>query len=63
MKSNAIAAVGIPLVDLPLPIEPHLLFWKTCAEMESGTGAALARCAAVRPSFMRAGKEAVVALR
>jgi hypothetical protein len=43
MKSNPIAAVGVALVDLPLPIEPHLLFRKTCAEMESGTGAALAR--------------------
>jgi hypothetical protein len=49
MKSNPIAAVGVALVDLPLPIEPHLLFRKTCAEMESGTGPALARCAAVRP--------------
>jgi hypothetical protein len=42
MKSNPITAVGVALVDLPLPIEPHLLFRKTCAEMESGTGAALA---------------------
>src|ERR1700739_2519071 len=30
-------------LDLALSIEPHLLFRKTCAEMESGTGAALAR--------------------
>src|SRR5215831_2731558 len=43
MKSNPVAAVGIAFVDLPLPIEPHLLFRISCAEMESGTGAALAR--------------------
>src|ERR1700751_2186598 len=42
MKSNPITAVGVALVDLPLPIEPHLLFWKTRAEMESSTGATLA---------------------
>src|SRR5580693_4815413 len=41
MKSNPITAVSVALVDLPLPIEPHLLFQKTRAEMESSTGAAL----------------------
>src|SRR5712671_4903551 len=45
MKSNPITAVGVALVDLPLPIEPHLLFWKTCAEMESGASPTLARLA------------------
>ena len=31
MKSKPIAAVGVALIDLPLPIEPHSLFRKTCA--------------------------------
>jgi hypothetical protein len=43
MKSNAIAAVGIALVNLPLTVEPHLLFRKRRAEMEGRAGAALAR--------------------
>lgn len=67
MKSNPIAAVGVALVDLPLPIEPHLLFRKTCAEMESGTGAALAclTVAQVHPIRFARGnysKRAAVAL-
>ena len=67
MKSNPIAAVGVALVDLPLPIEPHLLFRKTCAEMESGTGAALAclTVAQVHPIRFTRGnypKRAAVAL-
>ena len=49
MKSDAIAAVGIALIDFALTVEPYALFREACAEMESGTGAALARCAAVRP--------------
>src|SRR5438477_6394986 len=67
MKSNPIAAVGVALIDLPLPIEPHLLFRKTCAEMESGTGAALAflAVAQVHPIRIARGnysKRAAVAL-
>jgi hypothetical protein len=53
MKSNPIAAVGVALVELPLPIEPHLLFRKTCAEMESGTGAALACLAVAKINSIR----------
>jgi hypothetical protein len=53
MKSNPITAVGVALVDLPLPIEPHLLFWKTCAEMESSTGAALTRLAVAQINPIR----------
>ena len=45
MKSNAIAAVGIALVNLPLTVEPHPLFWIARAEMEGRAGAALARLA------------------
>src|SRR5215831_2287102 len=58
MKSNPVAAVGIAFVDLPLPIEPHLLFRISCAEMESGTGAALARLtvAQVHPSRFTRGQ-------
>src|ERR1700756_1222120 len=43
MKSNAIAAVGVALVNLPLSVEPHPLFRITGPEMESGAGTALAR--------------------
>jgi len=53
MKSNAIAAVRIALVNLPLPIEPYLLFRKTCAEMEGGAGAALARLAVAQINPIR----------
>jgi hypothetical protein len=45
MKSNAIAAVGVALVNLPLTMEPYLLFRITGTEMESGAGASLARLA------------------
>jgi hypothetical protein len=47
MKSNAIAAVGIALVNLPLTVEPHPLFRICRAEMEGGggAGAALTRLA------------------
>jgi len=43
MKSDAIAAVGIALIDFALTVEPYAFFREACAEMESGTGAALAR--------------------
>jgi hypothetical protein len=43
MKSDAVTAVGIALVDLPLAVEPHPLFRKTRTEMESCAGAPLAR--------------------
>jgi hypothetical protein len=45
MKSKAIAAVGVTLIDLPLAVEPYLLFRIRRAEMECGTGAALPRLA------------------
>src|SRR5438270_559394 len=45
MKSNAIAAVGITLVNLPLTVKPHLLFRKRRAEMEGRAGATLASLA------------------
>src|SRR5947209_20556943 len=41
MKSDAIAAVGIALVNLPLTVKPHLLFRKRRAEMEGRAGATL----------------------
>src|SRR5438270_13390856 len=41
MESNAIAAVGIALVNLPLTVKPHLLFRKRRAEMEGRAGATL----------------------
>src|SRR5215469_6833735 len=46
MKPNAIAAVGIAFVDLPLPVEPYPLFRQSSAKMEGGAGTALA-CFAV----------------
>jgi hypothetical protein len=45
MKSNAIAAVGIALVNLPLTVKPHPLFRKRRAEMEGRAGATLASLA------------------
>jgi hypothetical protein len=36
MKSNAIAAVGVALADLPLAVEPHLLLRIRRTEMEGG---------------------------
>src|SRR5260370_23433416 len=43
MKSNAVAAVGVAFVELPLAFQPHLLFPKRRAEMERSASAALAR--------------------
>jgi hypothetical protein len=45
MKSNAITAVGIALVNLPLTVEPHPIFRITRTEMESGASPTLARLA------------------
>jgi len=45
MKSNAIAAVGVALVDLPLAFEPHPVFWIARAEMEGSAGTAITRSA------------------
>jgi hypothetical protein len=45
MKSNAIATVGVALVNLPLTVEPHPIFRITRTEMESGTSPTLARLA------------------
>jgi hypothetical protein len=67
MKSNAITAVGVALVDLPLAVEPHLLFRIRRAEMEGGTCAALARLAVAQVDPFRItrgddAKRATVAL-
>ena len=53
MKSNAIAAVGVALVNLPLTMEPYLLFRITGTEMESGAGASLARLAVAQINPIR----------
>ena len=45
MKSNAIAAVGVAFVDLPLAFEPHPLFRIRRTEMKGGAGATLASLA------------------
>jgi hypothetical protein len=45
MKSNAIATVGVALVDLPLAVEPHLLYRIRRAEVEGSAGATLASLA------------------
>jgi hypothetical protein len=68
MKSNAIAAVGVALIDLPFPVEPHLLFRICRAEMERGAGTALARLAVAQVNPIRItrgdySKRATVALR
>jgi len=57
MKSNAVAAVGVALVDLPVAVEPHSLF-RTCrTEMESHVGPTLARVAVaqVHPIWFACG--------
>ena len=53
MKSNAIAAVGVALVDLPLAIEAYLLFLVRRAEMESGASTTLARLAVAQINPIR----------
>src|SRR5690348_4307683 len=45
-KSNAVAAVGVALVDLPVAVKTHPLFGICRTEMESRAGTALA-CLAV----------------
>jgi hypothetical protein len=67
MKSNAVTAVGIALVDLPLAVEPYPLFGVRRTEMESRPGAPLARLAVakVNPIRLTCGdysKQAAVAL-
>jgi hypothetical protein len=67
MKSNAVTAVGIALIDLPLAIEPHPLFGIRRTEMESRAGAPLACLAMteVNPIWLTCGnysKRAAVAL-
>ena len=53
MKSNAIAAVGVALVNPPLTMEPYPLFRITGTEMESGASAALARLAVAQVDPIR----------
>ena len=67
MKSDAVTAVGIALVDLPLAVEPHPLFGIRRTEVESRAGAPLARLAVaeVNPTRLTCGnysKRATVAL-
>ena len=53
MKSDAVAAVGIALVDLTLAVEPHPLFGIGSTEMESRAGAPLARLAVAKVNPIR----------
>jgi hypothetical protein len=53
MKSNAVIAVGLALVDLPLAVEPHPLFGVCRTEMESRAGAPLARLAMAKVNSIR----------
>ena len=67
MKWNAIATVGVALVDVPLAVEPHLLYRIRRAEVEGSAGAALASLAVaqVHPIRFTCGnysKRAAVAL-
>src|SRR5215469_8496402 len=67
MKSDAVAAVGIALVNLPLAVEPHPLFGIRRTEMESRAGAPLARLAVAKVNPIRLtrgdySKRAAVAL-
>ena len=67
MKSNAIAAVAIALIDLPLAVKPDLLFRIARTEMKGGAGATLASLAVaqVHPIRFTCGnysKRAAVAL-
>jgi hypothetical protein len=67
MKSNAIATIGVALVDLLLAVEPHLLFRIRRAEVEGSAGAALASLAVaqidpIRFSCGNYSKRAAVAL-
>jgi hypothetical protein len=45
MKSNAVAAIGIAVIDLPLAVKPDALFRIARAEMKGGAGATLASLA------------------
>src|SRR5215469_16118326 len=67
MKSDAVTAVGVALIDLPLTVEPHPLFGIRRTEMESRAGAPLAclAVAEVNPIRLTCGnysKRAAVAL-
>ncbi len=53
MKSDAVTAVGIALVDLPLAVEPHSLFGVRRTEMESRAGAPLARLTVAKVNPIR----------
>jgi hypothetical protein len=53
MKSDAITAVGIALVDLLLAVEPHPLSGIRRTEMESRAGALLARLAVAKVNPIR----------
>jgi hypothetical protein len=67
MKSDAVAAIGVALVDLALAVEPHPLFGIRRTEMKSGARAPLARLAVaqINPIWFTYGtysKRAAVAL-
>ena len=53
MKSNAIVSVGVALLDLPLAVEPYLLFRIRRAEVEGSAGAALASLAVAQVDPIR----------
>ena len=53
MKSNAITAIGVAFVNLPLTVEPHPLFRITRTEMESSAGAPLACLAVAKINSIR----------
>jgi len=67
MKSNAVTAVGVALVDLSLAVEPHPSFGIRRTEMESRACAPLARLAVAKVDPIRLtggnySKRAAVAL-
>ena len=45
MKSNAVAAVGVAVIDLPFAVKPDPLFRIARSEMKGGAGATLASLA------------------
>src|SRR6516165_7311789 len=53
MKSDAVTAVGVALVDLPLAIEPHSLFGIRRTEMKCSAGTALARLTVAQVNSIR----------
>src|SRR5215831_4666855 len=42
MKADLEAAVGVPLINLIVALDPNLAFWISAARMDDGSGATLA---------------------